>query len=358
MWRLQFWNDGKWDLKYHKSVFDCCLLIKNGFALKYTMLQEAENTVQTLRRHDLHSNVYQYSKPANPASQRIFQILDNRTKQLLISWPEPYDGAPKSATCQVNYNKNVIASLFDTRTKSDTTMINDCDTQDNGFSCIQKTCTSSCTSFQYGNTLKTVERVLITYGNIMFGLFQLSDSLSTKPISSSGQTLSMHLNNPRDDRLIIPSLSASARNFPDPPKNTAVTSLLLSNNHTTTSTCTESYPYQPTHTIENSVLQQSPRRRYVVGTDPLSSPLDGSPTSPELLSTNLLIPYARRICNFPQLSPVSDPLTAASRNDQSRPAESYFRTNQPKSVFSAHTCESCGTDTSPEWRRGPSGHKT
>jgi hypothetical protein len=323
------------------------------------MLQEAENTIQTLRRHDVHSNVYQYAKPANPASQRIFQILDNRTKQLLISWPEPNDGAPNLATCQVNYNKNVIASLFDTRTKSDPTMINDCDTQDKGFSCIQKTCTSSCTSFQYGDTLKTVERVLITYGNIMFGLFQLSDSLSTKPISSGGQTLSMHLNNPRDDRLIIPSLSASARTFHDPSKNTAVTTLLLSNNHTNTSTCTESYPYQPNHSIEKSVPQQasSPRRHYIVGSDPLSSPHAGSPTSPQLLSTNLLIPYARRICNFPQLSPVSDPLTG-SRNDQPRPSESYFRTNQPKTVFSAHTCESCGTDTSPEWRRGPSGHKT
>ncbi|KAI9282810.1 hypothetical protein BC943DRAFT_107498 [Umbelopsis sp. AD052] len=315
---------------------------------------EAEATLQTLRRHDVHSNVYQYSKSANPASQRIFQVLDNRTKQLLISWPEPQDSAPNSATYQVNYNKNVIASLFDTRTKSDTTMMNDCDTQDNGFSCIQKTCTSSCTSFQYGNTLKTVERVLITYGNIMFGLFQLSDSLSTKPISSSGQTLSMHLSKPRDDRLVIPSLSASARTFPDPTKNNAVTSLLLSNNHNNTSTCTESYPYQPNHPIEKiGQADPSPRRHYVVGPDP--SPLTGSPTSPQLLSTNLLIPYARRICNFPQLSP--DALTA-SRNDQPRPSESYFRTNQPKNVFSAHTCESCGTDTSPEWRRGPSGHKT
>ncbi|KAI8580388.1 hypothetical protein K450DRAFT_236820 [Umbelopsis ramanniana AG] len=318
-------------------------------------MPEAENTIQTLRRHDVHSNVYPFSKPANPASQRIFQILDNRTKQLLISWPEPQDSTPNSATCQVKYNKNVIASLFDTRTKSDTTMMNDCDTQDNGFSCIQKTCTSSCTSFQYGNTLKTVERVLITYGNIMFGLFQLSDSLSTKPISSSGQTLSMHLNKPRDDRLVIPSLSASARTFPDPTKNTAVPSLLLSNNHTNTSTCTESYPFQPNHSIEKIVPPpaSSPRRHYVVGSDP--SPHTGSPTSPQSLSTNLLIPYARRICNFPQLSPE---VLTASRNDQRRPSESYFRTNQPKNVFSAHTCESCGTDTSPEWRRGPSGHKT
>ncbi|KAH8556743.1 hypothetical protein BGW37DRAFT_23776 [Umbelopsis sp. PMI_123] len=325
-------------------------------------MTEAENTKQTLRHHDVHSNVYQYSKLANPASQRIFQILDNRTKQLLISWPEPHDSPPNSAICQVNYNKNVIASLFNTRAKSDATMMNDSDTQDNGFSCIQKTCTSSCTSFQCDNTLKTVERVLITYGNIMFGLFQLSDSLSTKPIASNGQnqTMSMHLNGSRDDRLQVPNLSASTMILPpDPPNNTTGTSLLLPNNHSKSSTCTESYPYQPSHPIDKIVSQQarSPRRHYIGGSDTLSSPHPITQNSSQSMPTNLLIPYARRICNFPQLSPVSEPMSTA-RNDQPRPSESYFRSSQPKNIFSAHTCESCGTDTSPEWRRGPSGHKT
>lgn len=325
-------------------------------------MQEAQATVQTLRRQDIHANVHPYTKPLSPASRRIFQILDNRTKQLLISWPESHENSPKSALSQINYNKNMIASLFNTGSKTDMTINCRDDLKDNRFSCIQKTCTSSCTSFQCGNTLKTVERVLITYGNIVFGLFQLSDSsTNTTSITSNGQSM----NSQRDDRPRIPNLSATTKGPSDsstPPKTTVTaTSLFLSNSHTDNSTCTESHSYQPNHPFDTTAHQQAREatRHYIAGSDVLPSQHTISPSSPQELSspTNLLIPYARRICNFPQLSPISEPLTS-SRTNSLGPSESYFRTSQPKNAFATHTCESCGTDTSPEWRRGPSGHKT
>lgn len=325
-------------------------------------MQEAEATTQTLRRHDFHSNGHLYSKPTISASHRIFQILDNRTKQLLISWPEPHENSPKSALYQTNYNKNIIASLFNTRSKADTTADTCDDLKDNGFSCIQKTCTSSCTSFKYGNSFKTVERVLITYGNIVFGLFQLSDSATnTSSITPNGQSMSTPLNQSCDDRSRLLGLSVTRGGLPEPslPPKVSSASLLLLNNHTVNPSCTESYSYQTSLPID-TIVSQHTTRHYIAGSDALPSQHTmPSPSSPQEISspTNLLIPYARRICNYPQLSPVSEPLTSL-RNNSLRPTESFFRANQPKNVFAAHTCESCRTDASPEWRRGPSGHKT
>ncbi|KAG2179856.1 hypothetical protein INT43_003642 [Umbelopsis isabellina] len=299
--------------------------------------------MNVLRSHDgHHSNGHMYSKSTG-ASQRIFQILDNRSKRLLVSWPDGYDDNQSSSSA---YQKLITSSLFDTKSKSDTAMKSLDTLQDSGLTCIQKTCINSCTSYLCGTMLKTVERVLITYGNIVFGLFRLSDSKSA--ISPTVQ----------DESTRIPSISTITMSIPNT-KSISSTTVNLSkqstislNNHTET-TCTESHPVKnPSATRNNQIPETS--KAVVTGKEVMSTQI--SNLQPDYTHSNLLIPYARRMCNLPELSPISE--SPNTRNFASRPSESYFRSNQPKNPSSIHSCESCATDSSPEWRRGPSGHKT
>lgn len=299
--------------------------------------------MNVLRSRDAHhSNGHMYSKSTG-ASQRIFQIFDNRSKRLLVSWPDGYDDNLSSGPA---YQKMITSSLFDIKSKSDTTMKSLDTLQDSGLTCIQKTCINSCTSYLCGTMLKTVERVLITYGNIVFGLFRLSDSKST--ISTAVQ----------DESTRIPSISTITMSFPNAKSispaiiNQSKPSTISSNNHTQT-TCTEPHPAQnPLATKNNQIPEIS--KAVVTGKEVMSTNI--SSLQHDYAYSNLLIPYARRMCNLPELSPISEPPN--TRNFASRASESYFRSNQPKNPSSIHSCESCATDSSPEWRRGPSGHKT
>jgi hypothetical protein len=239
----------------------------------------------------------------------------------------------------------ITSSLFDTTSKSDKAMKSLDTLQDSGLTCIQRTCINSCSSYLCGTSLKTLERVLITYGNIVFGLFRLSDSKST--ISKVV----------KDESARIPSISTITMGIPNAKPISAttkpgITSTISSINHTET-TCTESHSAKTASTTNNNQIRET-SRAVMTGKESMST--HASDMQHDYSHSNLLIPYARRMCNFPQLSPISE--SPNTRNFASRPSESYFRSNQPKNPTSTHACESCGTDSSPEWRRGPSGHKT
>ncbi|KAG0184410.1 hypothetical protein DFQ28_011191 [Apophysomyces sp. BC1034] len=193
-------------------------------------------------------------------SQRLFHIIDNRTKSLLFEWPSA--SRDSDLTSVVNfYNSSPIASNASC------------------FQCTQQTLRPTDSSM--------IDRLIIPYGCITFASVQLSALQPTQPHQRRRESSDSDNSNGTDN----------------------------SEGHTC---LTETHP-----------------------------------------ETGPAIPYARRA------SSVSQPYLVRSTRSLSSPTTAR-RVASSRSVRDRYSppaahknyCESCGTDSSPEWRRGPSGHKT
>ncbi|KAF7721789.1 hypothetical protein EC973_004114, partial [Apophysomyces ossiformis] len=225
-------------------------------------------------------------------SQRLFHVIDNRTKRVLFSWP--------SATQAKDFAD--AANLYDTLS-----LISNASC----FQCTQQTLRPTHS--------RMIDRLVIPYGCITFASIHLSDLQA----SAEKQRLRRELEQQQQQQQQEEAMAAA---IPQPQPQTQI------------------------------------QRRESIGSDN-SNGTDNSEghtclteTHPE---TGPTIPYARRASSISQPYLVRSTRSLSSPTTARRVASSRnIRDRYSPPAAHKNICESCGTDSSPEWRRGPSGHKT
>lgn len=312
------------------------------------------------------------------SSYRIFQIYDTKTKKLIISWPTTTNASNNLFI----KNGTELANMITIR-EIDQHLLNN----------TQQQATAACTHHCHSNSnliiepygLCRVERIIITYGNLTFSSFQLTPlnllSLLSKEQSSSSCSSYHHYmycssaanNNSssrsspsstglEDNRLRrksnINDILNSSNTTMDHHGNSHISPMNYHSNDTTLSPSSSPYILPPpsssyfNHRHHNSPSSLKSHHH-----------TSSSTTSSTSTSSNIPIRYTDNIIrdvptnenrhSVPIAATATSPTTTTKSSSPNLPRAWRGR-------FGAYEkkCENCQTNSSPEWRRGPSGHKT
>ncbi|CAG8720976.1 9359_t:CDS:2, partial [Dentiscutata heterogama] len=243
----------------------------------------------------------------NSSPNRIFQILDRNSRSLIFSWPDP-SFVPGF---DLSYDKDEFSRLLQNSSINPNNFINGKDRIDVHSPNCLRLISKKHTIISSGKS-QHVESVMIPYGIIIFACFQLLPSTSStisfaSPPFKPQKSLSAPCSPPTINEI---------SDFVDPPSSKRIRPNNIS---------------------------------------PIPHPLVN------LVSPHNSPPVYQNQYSFPSMS--------HSQNDQKLPTIShqqiYFtHHNQQHNQLNNTTingtkkCESCHTSSSPEWRRGPTGHKT
>ncbi|CAG8592169.1 8159_t:CDS:2 [Rhizophagus irregularis] len=268
----------------------------------------------------------------NETPNRIFQILDRKSRNLIFTWPD--------SNSINSYNKYDFSRLiWDSSIIKDTSSnnIKKSNNLDVGESPNCLKLTSDKHIIETSGICRQAESVIIPYGDIVFACFQ-----------------------------ILPSATSS----------------ILGVSSAFTKPKARSAPCSPAATINsnNSVYVKRPRSPGSLSPLPSSHFYDDEIKLPHLLLNPMSPPSyndQQQHCTQPQFS-----FSTTSKDIQplptiQHPQQPYYphvtQTSQPRQPSPKHDypsptptnhsqfhnkCESCHTSSSPEWRRGPTGHKT
>ncbi|CAJ0903663.1 4945_t:CDS:10 [Entrophospora sp. SA101] len=271
--------------------------------------------------------------PPPPPSDRIFQIFDRKSKDLILTWPNPAISFTDNSNNTAYYNKNDFSKL-----------ILDCVNNDNKINNYNNYNTPNClkatvhdkrllllsSSGSYGH----VESLIIPYGNIIFASFQILSNT----INPSSSKLSLTNNN-----------NIGNGNFSESTPCSPTSTLKL-----TTPVCMTAV----TGSSGDDYRSSNKRPRSL---SPLLSIINdgdgdgsGNNTYPSPKSHNNNLPF---ISHNPSSS-ISSPQQSHSLAQNNNHHINHQYQQSLKNNNGLKECESCHTNTSPEWRRGPTGHKT
>ncbi|KAG1120615.1 hypothetical protein G6F42_012706 [Rhizopus arrhizus] len=243
---------------------------------------------------------------------RLFQIYDTQCQQLLISWP----------------NTTVTESLMDL-TSSITLKEMDRRLQYPQLRSDAAACThhshSKSNMMLESNKLCQIERIIITYGNLTFTCFQITAlNAEGRPYYNSDHSSS--------------STSSTSNENSIPNRSVRKSNLSKILNSTTTNTMTT--PPGKTAPSLASPNQQMHRYSHDVR------------TNKKIKNDNI----TDQLSSASASSSFIDTLATSEPSDNTRfPLPRAWRGRF--GVFEKK-CENCQTNTSPEWRKGPGGHKT
>ncbi|CAG8537545.1 9118_t:CDS:2 [Paraglomus brasilianum] len=350
--------------------------------------EELTRLTTLLRNHVTSESINIQSPPATPQSlpphpvmsvpRRIFQILDTRTRNLIFTWPDPHA-----------YNKEEFSKLIQGVAMQPSTT-------STSPACICPYSNNHVLSLASGMFLR-VDSVMIHYGEIIFASFKI--------LPSSPAVLS--IDNPRQ-----PSYSAPCSPLP----------AVYTGKRPRTENSSPAYgPQMPVpslsflsrgrsheHTGDTELYEGESKRRAVERRQGLTTPQFLSPhESPQMSPHQIYGQYP--FPSFPNIttidintSPPPQPSSLGHTHQQILPAsQSPSHSSQPpqssryvqsldrgyalqpfnssssppvrpyqlpstnSAIRSNHRvpdgvreCERCHTTNSPEWRRGPTGHKT
>ncbi|CAG8438499.1 14340_t:CDS:2 [Acaulospora colombiana] len=345
---------------------------------------------------------------SNDEPGRIFQILDRHSRNLIFTWPNP--SVSRKFLEAANYNQDDFSGLLrDVALTSDSknSGMENVDSQPNCLRPVTDKRILLLTSGKY----RQVESVVIPYGNIIFACFQiLPSSSSVVSISLGGSAVF------KPKAKSAPCSPASNAGIPKRPRSPCSLSPLPKLFHPDASNHL-ALPHYPSEVSEfnGDAYPSNKRQRHhvpepAVSNDPtsmrISSPPRELPTCreyPQYQFQPISQPPQPKEQNFPSLSqhhayyaphgqqqpsqppphfipsyppgnnnhssphnpiPLLPPPPPQQSPSQTDPIQSQmfsqFAPQQRRSPSAVHgkKCESCHTSSSPEWRRGPTGHKT
>ncbi|CAG8485265.1 2958_t:CDS:2 [Ambispora gerdemannii] len=330
--------------------------------------EELNNMFKILQRYHAHmESINAHSPPSTPSIHhplyypsidRIFQIFDAQTKKLIFTWPDPNASSinqhkHSNFNSFLDYDFSRLIHNFDFTSNSlhDTTSPK----------CIRPYDNKHVTKLSSGDS-RIIESVMIPHGKIIFACFQVmppSSSINGNT-SSSSEYLKPRPHSAPCSPATVPSICGNgnkrARGSLSPPIRL------------------NSYENSKYFSIPDFTLDSDSeyRKRRATGHE---SPLfiKGS-QSPVLEPNHLLHPISPQ---FPaKFSPQSNPLRLQIQPQQpsdykispistspTSPIRTYANTARGRNTNqlmngTVKICESCQTSSSPEWRRGPTGHKT
>ncbi|TIB80730.1 hypothetical protein E3Q22_01731 [Wallemia mellicola] len=293
-----------------------------------------ENHVEILKQ-----SVLNWSRNHPPPLQkfmiptRIFQILRQTTQentklglnQIIYSWP-PSTGS----TGEGPYEESSFASLMSEISINPHTANQ---LSGAGTSCTRRFKAKHQT--RCNDNLYAVQSMFVPYGEIIFACFMIEYEY---PIQSS--------------RPLYPTASASADNSQE-------TTTLFDSTYDDNSIGLSQRYYQ-----QSSPLMQNEWSGYLTAPATVTTQV---PVKDEFAQTHQQLPpassqvqvkdeFAQQLPEAPGVTLEDDfvgaPLVASSQKDEKQLSNKKIKTNSDNLA-----CSSCGTDKSPEWRRGPSGKK-
>lgn len=243
-----------------------------------------------------------FNNAADSSPHQFFHILDNRTKSVLLSWPDHY---PNEI---INYGGGAQMDLLDDRPMSPNKTLS-C------FHCVQ-------------NPIRTIQNkkidsLVIEYGSISFLLIHMEEIKQLTLSSPSSPTYKNNNNNYYYSRNTM-----SHRTIEQQQEQHRYPSLLLQQDepeHHYYSTRSKAYH----HPYGRSSAPSSPIRKHRTNNN------NSTTKQSSIKLESLLIPVTHQ--------------QHSNNNNNNQPQYQLHQRNQ---------CQSCGTSSSPEWRRGPTGHKT
>ncbi|CAO3617063.1 unnamed protein product [Mucor hiemalis] len=237
-----------------------------GLTNRDLTLRDLTSTTTAAEHHPYFNNA------ADSSPHQFFHILDNRTKSVLLSWPDHY---PNEI---INYGDGGVGAqmeLLDDRPMSPKTL--------SCFHCVQKPVRTIHN--------KKIHSLVIEYGSISFLLVHMEE---IKQLTLSSPSSPSYYNSRN-------TMSHGVRQGDE-----------VEQHH---------YYSKYHHPYGRSSAPTSPIRKHHTNTTKQSA----------IKLESLLIPVTH------------------SDNNNNQPQYQLQQRNQ---------CQSCGTNSSPEWRRGPTGHKT
>ncbi|CAG8438606.1 9716_t:CDS:2 [Diversispora eburnea] len=287
------------------ACFNSDLLYNSGES-EFTK-EELNKLFTFLHKHSLTERIPQEIFLEEP--NRIFQILDTNSKDLLFTWPDPtIPGSHK--VLDVSYNKEDFSRLL---------------LEDNITNCLQSVHDKRVLLLKSGK-YSQVESVIIPYGDIIFACFQI--------LPSSSSVVSISLGGPS---IIRPK----AKSAPCSP----ATNICISTKRLRSPGEVNNIRYFPSLTNEFNLDQRSSKRQ--------RHQLIDIPNKKELEFVPLLPPKTYQQLQYPPSIPPPTPSLLLTQ-----PKEQPHQQNINANAAHGKKCESCHTSSSPEWRRGPTGHKT
>ncbi|CAG8500318.1 4677_t:CDS:2 [Paraglomus occultum] len=347
--------------------------------------EELTRLTTLLRNHVTTDSINMQSPPATPQSlplqpvmstpKRIFQILDTRTRNLIFTWPDPHA-----------YNKEDFSKLLQSIAVQPSTT-------STSPTCIRPYSNSHVIPLASGMYLR-VDSVMIHYGEIIFATFKiLPSSPAVLSIDNSRQP-------PYSAPCSPPSAvctgkrprtenSSPAYGLQVPVQSLSFLSRGRSHEHTGDTELYEGMESKrraverrqglttPQFLSPHESPQMSPHQiygQYPFPSFPNITTIDvntSPPQPPSLVHTHPQILSVSQSPSHsaqpPQSSRYVQPLQPSfnSAVSSSPPVRSYQLANTSSAIRSnqrvpdgVRECERCHTTNSPEWRRGPTGHKT
>ncbi|ORY99893.1 hypothetical protein BCR43DRAFT_126181 [Syncephalastrum racemosum] len=278
-------------------------------------------------------DAYSDSSP-RPGPRRVLHITDSRTKSVLLSWPERYHH-------DVPFEDPLM-------TPSEEPNCCHCTRQ------ATPTLVTSTLSFSSG------ERLVLSYGDITFSLIHARSEPAMQPQQIRSPSLLHMQSDPKIfTRPTSPSWRSHLRKSPTDTER-------RSSYFDTEPLAKKSRPAADSNEPAEGGFIPYARRNHVDPTTPptyLSSRRSAStPTALQTAGSHASLPAdtRRRHSSFAARSDYA-PIPQHSPHPPHPHAPTTPNASAPPPSAQAMThkyCESCGTGSSPEWRRGPSGHKT
>ncbi|CAG8456174.1 9177_t:CDS:2 [Scutellospora calospora] len=377
---------------------------------KYSTI--GSSRIQTPPFSDNHS-----SSDFNAFPNRIFQILDKHSKNLIFSWPDPTFVAGTELP-NVSYDKFEFSKLLQDASLNSSNIITGKDRIDvQSESCLRLFSNKHIIMSASGKYQK-VESVMIPYGVIIFACFQILPSASStlsfctsptfkhqkslsapcSPITANGLTKRPRSPGYSPGSLSPTSYSDSGSNSiayhyrPDTSER-SIKRIRLNNNDLDLSVRTVphllpnpisphdspgckgnvQYPFPSISQPQNDqTLPQSlptiSQQIYFNQSSQQHFSQHAQQHTQQHVQQHVVTPYSsptflphdnnNAMCQRPNPPPFSQPQPVPNQQPPTFPPFSPSQRRNNAAVNGTKKCESCHTSSSPEWRRGPTGHKT
>ncbi|KAL1916500.1 uncharacterized protein VTP21DRAFT_5691 [Calcarisporiella thermophila] len=293
---------------------------------------------------------------------RIFQILDTKSGELLLTWPGANLGPvadnplpfPGSQTIGVDCRPDDLARLAKELSSPSSFARNRLTDLSFGpntgrAACMKRYTAKQALTYAHGVT-RLIEGVVIPYGSLTFVSFEIIPTTvlsPTEPLAMLNKlsAVAVAMNHAS---AAAAAAAAAGGSLPSPTVG-----------HQKIGAAAAPVGHGSPQLMPGGVIDPKQNLTFVYAPPPNYEERRNSPPGDR---SQPLIPYARRVSpaspTHPQYPPpppyIEGGATAATGPAQTQVyADAMYRA----AVF-RKVCESCGTSNSPEWRKGPTGHKT